>query len=97
MCAVSTSTYNILIKVDLTLIKLRGKPVLVSRHAFDGMNAENPHIKIEHLEKALQNPDRVDGEQYTKWIGNRTIIAYLTEYQDYIEVRGVSATRRKII
>jgi len=70
---------------------------LIERHANDGMNAENPHIKVEHLEETLRNPDRIDGEQYMKWIGNRTIIAYVTEYPDYIEVRGVSATRRKII
>ena len=93
---VSASKYNILIKDDVILFKLRGKQVLVNKHAFDGMNAENPHIKIEHLEETLQNPDRVDGEQYIKWIGNRTIIAYVTEYSDYIEVHGVSATRRRI-
>jgi hypothetical protein len=69
---------------------------MITRHAFDGMNAENPPIRIEHLEETLQNPDRIEGDQYRKWIADRTIIAYITEYNDYIEVRGVSATRRKI-
>lgn len=75
---------------------MKGKPVMVNRHAFDGMNSEIPPIKIEHLEETLQNPDRFEGDQYRKWIANRTIIAYITEHDDYIEVRGVSATRRKI-
>ena len=69
---------------------------MVNRHAFDGMNSETPPIKIEHLEETLQNPDRIEGNQYRKWIANRTIIAYVTECDEYIEVRGVSATRRKI-
>jgi hypothetical protein len=69
---------------------------MVNRHALDGMNSEIPPIRIEHLEETLQNPDRIEGDQYRKWIANRTIIAYITEYDDYIEVRGVSATRRKI-
>ena len=77
--------------------RLRGKPVLVSRHAFDGMNAEVPPVSIEHLKEALENPDRVEGDKYLKWIGQRTLIAYLTEYPDYFEVRSVSATRRKIV
>lgn len=79
------------------MFRLRDKRVMVSRHAFDGMNAEKPPIRVEHLEETLKNPDKVEGEKHMKWIGRRTVIAYLTEHPDYFEVRGVSATRRKIV
>ena len=78
-------------------MKLRGKEVMVSRHAFDGMNAENPPVSVEHLEETLNNPDLIQGEKYVKWIGRRTVIAYIIEYEDYFEVHGVSATRRKLV
>jgi hypothetical protein len=77
--------------------RIRGKRIMITRHASDEMNAEVPHIKFEHLEEVLYNPDMVQADKYLKWIGRRTIIAYVTEHDDYVEVRSVSATRRRII
>jgi len=79
------------------LVQIRGKEVMVSRHAFDGMNAENPPIRVEDVEETLVNPDNVQGNRSLKWIGRRTVIVYSTEYPDYIEVESVSATRRKLV
>jgi len=73
-----------------------GKRIFISRHALDGMNAERPPIKVNDVEETLKNPDKVDGRQYMKRIGNRTIIIYVEEHPDYWDIQGVSATRRKI-
>jgi len=74
----------------------KGKIILINRHALDGMNAERPPIRVNDVEETLRNPDSVDGRQYRKWIGNRTIIVYVRECQDYWDIQGVSCTRRKI-
>jgi hypothetical protein len=79
------------------MVQVRGKEVMVSRHAFDGMNAENPPIRVEDVEAALINPDSVQGNKSLKWTGRRTVIVYSNEYPDYIEVESVSATRRKLV
>lgn len=79
------------------MIKIRGKEVMVSSHAFDGMNAENPPIRVEDVEETLTNPDKIQGNRYLKWIGRRTVIVYATEHPDYVEIEGVSATRRKLV
>lgn len=74
----------------------KGKRIYINSHAFDGMNAERPPIRVSDVEETLENPDSVDGRKYTKWIGNRTIIIYVQESQDYWDIQGVSCTRRKI-
>jgi len=74
----------------------QNKKIYFSQHAFDGMNAERPMIRTNDVEETLENPDKVDGRQYIKWIGFRTIIAYIQECRDYWDIRSVSATRKKI-
>lgn len=74
----------------------RDKRIYINRHAFDGMNAERPPIKVNDVEETLKNPDKVDDRQYIKRIGNRTIIIYVEECPDYWDIQSVSATRRKI-
>lgn len=74
----------------------RGKRIYIGRHALDGMNAERPPIKVDDVEETLKNPDKVDGRQYVKRIGKRTIIIYVQECLDYWDIQSVSATRRKI-
>jgi len=60
------------------------------------MNAERSPIKVNEVEETLKEPDKVDGRQYMKWIGARTIIIYVEERPDYWDIQSVSATRRKI-
>lgn len=60
------------------------------------MNAERSPIKVNEVEETLKKPDKVDGRQYMKWIGTRTIIIYVEECPDYWNIQSVSATRRKI-
>jgi hypothetical protein len=74
----------------------KGKIIFINSHAFDGMNAERPPIRVSDVEEALKNPDKVNGRKYMKWIGNRTIIIYVQECPDYWDIRSVSSTRRKI-
>jgi hypothetical protein len=74
----------------------KGKIIFINRHALDGMNAERPPIKVNDVEETLRNPDSVNGRQYRKWIGNRTIIIYVEECPDYWDIRSVSSTRRRI-
>ena len=74
----------------------KGKIIFINRHALDGMNAERPPIRVNDVEETLKNPDKVNGRQYMKWIGNRTIIIYVQECPDYWDIRSVSSTRRKI-
>ena len=74
----------------------KGKIIFINRHALDGMNAERPPIRVNDVEETLKNPDKVNGRQYMKWIGNRTIIIYVQESPDYWDIRSVSSTRRKI-
>jgi hypothetical protein len=74
----------------------KGKIIFINRHALDGMNAERPPIRVNDVEETLKSPDKVNGRQYMKWIGNRTIIIYVQECPDYWDIRSVSSTRRKI-
>jgi len=74
----------------------KGKIIFINRHALDGMNAERPPIRVNDVEETLKNPDKVNGRQYMKWIGNRTIIIYVQECPDYWDIRSASSTRRKI-
>ena len=74
----------------------KGKIIFINRHALDGMNAERPPIRVNDVEETLKNPDKVNGRQYMKWIGNRTIIIYVQESPDYWDIRSASSTRRKI-
>ena len=76
---------------------LKGKLVLPSRHVYEEINCEVPPIRWAELEETTLNPDKVEGRKYMKWIGSRTIIVYLTEFEDYVRVDTVSATRRKLV
>ena len=80
---------------------VRRKPVFITPHAYDGMNAERAYIKVEQVLETLIEPDKIIKEfgvrhKTMKWLGNRTVIIYYDEYEDEIDVVGVSTTRRKI-
>ncbi len=77
-------------------MEINGKQVWINKHAYEAMNNEVPPIRMADLRETLTNPDLTNKGQYMKWIGRRTVIAYAIEYEDRIEVRGVSATRRKL-
>ncbi|WGM90371.1 MAG: hypothetical protein NUK63_04410 [Candidatus Bathyarchaeum tardum] len=76
---------------------IRGKWVYINKHAYEGMNCEAPPIRTSDVRETITNPDGIQGGRYAKWISRRTIIVYLTEYADRIEVRGVSTSRRKLV
>lgn len=98
MWFVSANTYKYLQSIYARVrMIINGKWVYVNQHAYEGMNCEVPPIRTTDLRETLTNPDRIQGDRYAKWIGRRTIIAYVTECEDRIEVRGVSATRRKLV
>jgi len=84
------------------MYKVREKYLWIEPHAYEGMVAERPAIQLEHVYEAIQSPDKVVLERKArvkamKWIGKRTIIVYYDEYEEDIHVRGVSATRRKLV
>ena len=74
----------------------KGKLLFISKHAFEGMYSENPPIIVENIEYVINNPDYEDGNKYRAWVGNRTIIVYVSDCEDYWEINGVSATKRKL-
>lgn len=84
------------------MYRIRGKYIWIDNHAYDGMHAEKPPIKLEHLYETISNPDKIIMEakprvKALKWIGKRSIIVYYDEYEVDIYVRSISATRRKIV
>lgn len=86
----------------MRLYTVNGKYVWIERHANDGMNAERPYIKVEHVLETLRDPDKLEKEagirkKAIKWIGFRTIIVYYDETEEEIHVTGVSSTRRKLV
>lgn len=77
-------------------MEVRGKIVLIGKHAHEGMAAERPPLDEHDILAALETPDHDDGRQAGKRIGKRTIIVYYEETQDGIEVRSISATRSRL-
>lgn len=74
----------------------RGKQATWTSHAFDGVDAERPPIRAEHVVSVLEEPDADDGRCARAWRGYRTILVYYYEGEEEIEVRAVSATRRRL-
>jgi hypothetical protein len=75
--------------------RARGKPVYFTAHAYEGMHGERKPVAPEAAVRVLDEPDEDDGHEARKWVGWRTIRVYYEEGPDLIEVRGVSATRRR--
>jgi hypothetical protein len=75
---------------------VRGKPLVIRRHAHDGMMAERPAIRTSDVAEVLEHPDHDQDGQAWKRHGGRTIIVYYTEGPDAVHVRAVSATRRRL-
>lgn len=75
---------------------VRGKWVVLRRHALEGMEAERPIIDEHDVQATLETPDRDDGHQAFRRIDRRTVIVYYEEHPDEIQVHGVSATRRRL-
>lgn len=81
---------------------VRKKSVWIDKYAYEGMNAEKPPIKPDVVMKILETPDKVEEEtkerrKAMKWEKDRTIIVYYDEWEDEIDVKNVSSTRRKIV
>ncbi len=74
----------------------RGKHVTILPHAVDGMGCERPPIRPSVVLDVLELPDTDSGRLATAWLRNRTILVYYDEYEEQIEVRSVSATRRRL-
>lgn len=77
-------------------MQVRGKPVWLSRHTYEGMFAERPPVQSSDVERVLEDPHHDDGTKAQRWIRNRTILVYYAEDAEGIEVLGVSATRRRL-
>lgn len=74
----------------------RGKIVTFLSHATEGMEGERPRIRLTAVLNVLDDPAMDSGRLATAWVHNRTILVYYHEYEDEIEVRSVSATRRRL-
>lgn len=74
----------------------RGKDLRIRKHAFEGMSAERPPIRVEDVARTLEEAERDDGRNAWKWIGSRTVIVHYREEEHEVVVRGVSATRRRL-
>ena len=81
---------------------VRKKPVFITPHVYNAMNVERPYVRVEQVLETLTEPDKIIKEsgvrhKTMKWFRDRTIIVYHDEWEDEIDVVGVSATRRKIV
>ena len=48
------------------MYEIRGKYLWIEAHAYEGMNAERPPIKLEYLYEAVDDPDRTVTEGKTR-------------------------------
>jgi len=71
---------------------VRSKWLNVTKHALQGMEQERPPVSLRDIESAFEDPHYDDSKEVRKRIGRRTVRVYYTEYEDEIEVRGVSRT-----
>lgn len=77
----------------MTLI--RGKRAAISKHASEAMAAERPPLDVNDVREVLEAPEKDDGHQAVRRIGRRPILVYYEEDDAQIQVRSVSATRRR--
>lgn len=77
-------------------MQARGKRLTLTRHAFDGMNAERPPVRVHDVVRVLEDPDLDDGRRAAKWLGDRTLLVYYTEHEHQLDVESVSCTRRRL-
>lgn len=75
---------------------IRGKPYTITKHAFEGMNAERPPLASHDIESVLEDPDSDDGRQAMKRLGARTVIVYYVENETEVVIESVSATRGRL-
>ena len=74
----------------------RGKVLTILEHARVGMDSERPPIRVEDVAAAIETPEQDDGRCATIWRRRRTVLVYYEEVEDEVEVRSVSATRRRL-
>lgn len=60
------------------------------------MYAERPPIQVDDVANVLESPDSDFGGRAFKWISRRTVICYYDETKEFLEVRSVSATQRRL-
>lgn len=77
-------------------MRARGKLLTLSKHAFEGMNAERPPVHIREVRRVLEDPGADDGHRALRWTGDRTVIVYYEEHERQIDVESVSCTRRRL-
>lgn len=75
---------------------VRGKLLTLSRHAFEGMNAERPPVRVHDVVRVLEDPASDDGRCARRWIADRTVIVHYEEHEHQIDVQSVSCTRRQL-
>lgn len=75
---------------------VRGKTIVLTRHAAQGMLQERPPVTIDEVVRALESPDHDTLAGLHAWTGKRTILIRYTEYHDEIRIRSISATRRRL-
>lgn len=77
-------------------MRVRGKLLALRKHAFEGMQAETPPVRLEDVRRVLEDPDRDDGHRATRWIHDRTVLVYYEEHAHQVDVESVSCTRRTL-
>lgn len=77
-------------------MRVRGKRLFIQKHAFEGMNAERPPVRVQDVARVLDDPDRDDGHRAMRWIHDRTVLVYYRNHEHQIDVESVSCTRRRL-
>lgn len=72
--------------------RVRGRWLMITRHAHHGMGQERPPIRIEDIEWLFEEPDYDDGKEVRKLIRGQNVRAYYALREEEIEVRSVSRT-----
>lgn len=77
-------------------MRARGKRLTLTKHAFEGMNAERPPVRVREVVRVLDRPKTDDGRRALRWTGDRTVIVHYEEHDLQIDVQSVSCTRRRL-
>jgi hypothetical protein len=75
---------------------VRGRWLTLTQHAFEGMQAERPPIRVVDVALVLEEPDHDQATFAWKRIGPRTVLVYYEEQAEALLVRAVSATRSRL-
>lgn len=74
----------------------RGKPLYITKHAYQGMWQERPPIDHHDIVLLFEEPDHDDGKEVRKRLSGKTVRAYYHESEEEIQVLGVSRTGRRL-